>query len=78
MDETDKSSNNLVFLRFLGMLRDKYLAREKIGATFHNVILAGVYDIKNLKIKLINARQHQLQDGEKRINSPIIQVVIHF
>jgi len=70
IDETDKTSNNLVFLRFIGMLRDKYLLREKSGATFQSVILCGVYDIKNLKLKMIQAGTHQLQDGEKRINSP--------
>ncbi|GBU25049.1 hypothetical protein R83H12_01688 [Fibrobacteria bacterium R8-3-H12] len=70
IDETDKTSNNLVFLRFIGMLRDKYLLRGKSGATFQSVILCGVYDIKNLKLKLIQAGTHQLQDGEKRINSP--------
>jgi hypothetical protein len=48
IDETDKTSNNLVFLRFIGMLRDKYLLRGKSGATFQSVILCGVYDIKNL------------------------------
>jgi len=47
IDETDKTSNNLVFLRFIGMLRDKYLEREnQKKATFQSVILAGVYDIK--------------------------------
>ena len=71
IDETDKTSNNLVFLRFIGMLRDKYLEREKPKrATFQSVILAGVYDIKNLKIKLVQRGIYQLQDGEKRINSP--------
>jgi hypothetical protein len=71
IDETDKTSNNLVFLRFIGMLRDKYLERDnEISATFQSVILAGVYDIKNLKLKMIQAGTHQLQDGEKRINSP--------
>jgi hypothetical protein len=71
IDETDKSSDNLVFLRFLGMLRELYLIRYDKGiATFHNVILAGVYDIKNLKLKMIQAGTHLLQDGEKRINSP--------
>ncbi|GBU23736.1 hypothetical protein R83H12_00353 [Fibrobacteria bacterium R8-3-H12] len=70
IDETDKTSNNLVFLRFIGMLRDKYLLREKSGATFQSVILCGVYDIKNLKLKMVQAGTHQLQDGEKRINSP--------
>ncbi|GBU25383.1 hypothetical protein R83H12_02026 [Fibrobacteria bacterium R8-3-H12] len=71
IDETDKTSNNLVFLRFIGMLRDKYLERGNLKrATFQSVILAGVYDIKNLKLKMIQVGTHQLQDGEKRINSP--------
>jgi len=71
IDETDKTSNNLVFLRFIGILRDKYLERgEESSATFQSVILAGVYDIKNLKLKMVQAGTHQLQDGEKRINSP--------
>ncbi len=71
IDETDKSSNNMIFLKFLGMLRDKYLKRgQGAGATFQSVILAGVYDIKNLKMKMVLAGMHQLKDGEKRINSP--------
>jgi len=71
IDEVDKSSNNTIFLKFLGMLRDKYLRRSrKVGATFQSVILAGVYDIKNLKVKMIQAGTHQLKDGEKRLNSP--------
>jgi hypothetical protein len=71
IDEVDKTSNNVIFLKFLGMLRDKYLKRnDGAGATFQSVILAGVYDIKNLKLKMIQAGTHQLQDGEKRINSP--------
>ena len=53
IDEVDKSSNNQIFLNFLAMLRNKYLDREKGKAiTFKSVILAGVYDIKNLKLKL--------------------------
>jgi len=71
IDETDKTSNNLVFLRFIGMLRDKYLLRKNGRAfTFQSVILCGVYDIKNLKLKMVKAGAHQLKDGEKRINSP--------
>ncbi|MCL2284598.1 MAG: AAA-like domain-containing protein [Fibromonadales bacterium] len=71
IDETDKTSNNLVFLRFIGMLRNKYLLRKNGKVfTFQSVILCGVYDIKNLKVKLIKSGQYQLQDGEKRINSP--------
>ena len=50
-----------MFLRFVGILRDKYLLRKSGKTfTFQSVILCGVYDIKNLK----------LQDGEKQINSP--------
>lgn len=64
IDEVDKSSNNQLFLSFLGMLRNKYLDREKgRGATFKSVILAGVYDIKNLKLRLRT-------DEERKYNSP--------
>lgn len=53
IDEVDKSSNNQLFLDFLGMLRAKYLKRHlKSQSTFHSVILTGVHDIKTLKLKL--------------------------
>ena len=51
IDEVDKSSNNQLFLSFLGILRDKYLKREDIP-TFHSVVLVGVHDVKSLKLKL--------------------------
>ncbi len=52
IDESDKSSDNQIFLSFLGMLRDKYLKREMgKDTTFQSVILSGVYDVKNLKLK---------------------------
>ena len=52
IDEVDKSANNQLFLSFLGMLRNKYLLRQQgRDMTFSSIILAGVYDIKNLKIK---------------------------
>jgi len=71
IDEVDKASNNSIFLKFLGVLRDKYLRRNAgDDYSFHSVILAGVYDIRNLKLKMIQAGTHHLQDGEKRINSP--------
>jgi len=55
IDEVDKSSNNVVFLNFLSKLRDKYLRRKaKKDFTFHSVILVGVYDIKNIKLKMIS------------------------
>ena len=64
IDEVDKSSDNQTFLSFLSVLRDKYLEREKGKEKFfHNVILAGVYDIKNLKLKI-------RPDAEHRYNSP--------
>ena len=64
IDEVDKSSNNQLFLSFLGMLRNKYLlANENRDITFKSVILAGVYDIKNLKLKISDNK-------EKKLNSP--------
>ena len=53
IDEVDKNANNQIFLSFLGLLREKYL-KQKSGKdhTFKSVILAGVYDIKNLKLRL--------------------------
>ena len=65
IDEVDKSSDNQLFHNFLGMLRNKYLQRsmEGLNFTFHSVILAGVYDVKNLKLKI-------RPDAEKKYNSP--------
>jgi len=65
IDEVDRSSNNQLFISFIGMLRELYLMRDKQGMdfTFHSVVLAGVYDIKNLKLKL-------RPDAEKKYNSP--------
>lgn len=62
IDEVDKSSDNQLFLNFLGLLRSKYLLRHKYP-TFHSVILAGVYDVKTLKLKI-------RPDKEKKYNSP--------
>ena len=72
IDEVDKSSNNSTFLHFLGMLRQKYLEQAKNkDFTFHSVILAGVYDIKNIKLKMINEGVYTLAEGENKIyNSP--------
>lgn len=62
IDEVDSASNNQVFLDFLAQLRARYIDRD-IEPTFKSVILAGVYDIKNLKRKLRD-------DGEHKYNSP--------
>ncbi|MCI8724732.1 MAG: 9-O-acetyl-N-acetylneuraminate esterase [Hungatella sp.] len=62
IDEVDSASNNQVFLDFLALLRGYYLEREN-KSTFQSVILAGVYDIKNLKLKI-------RPEGEHKYNSP--------
>ncbi len=51
IDEVDKSSNNQLFVNFLAMLRDMYLDRDRTP-TFHSVMLAGVHDVKTLKLKI--------------------------
>jgi len=64
IDEVDKSSNNQLFLSFLGMLRDKYLRRNQPEErTFHAVILTGIHDVKSLKLKIS-------PESERKFNSP--------
>lgn len=58
VDEVDSASNNQVFIDFLAQLRAYYLKRDKTPI-FHSVILAGVYNIKNLKLKLRPESEHQ-------------------
>ena len=62
IDEVDSATNNQVFLDFLAQLRSDYLERDSIS-TFHSVILAGVYDVKNIKRKIRD-------DSDHKINSP--------
>ncbi|MCP4213937.1 MAG: AAA family ATPase, partial [bacterium] len=64
IDEVDNASNNQLFLDFLGLLRNKFLERNKGKAfTFHSVILAGVHDVKTLKTKMRT-------DEDQKLNSP--------
>ena len=71
IDEVDKASNHSVFLDFLGILRDKYQERSKgHDFTFHSVVLAGVYDIKNIKQKMVKDGKYTLVSGEKLRDSP--------
>jgi len=72
IDEIDKSANFRVLIHFLGMLRAKYLAaQEDRDQTFHSVILAGVVDIKNLKLKMINDGLYEPVGSESGVyNSP--------
>ena len=58
IDEVDQAGNNDGFIKFLGGLRSMYLDRDN-HPTFQSVILAGVYDIKNLKLKIRTNEEHQ-------------------
>jgi hypothetical protein len=58
IDEVDSATNNQIFLDFLAQLRGYYIHRET-RPTFHSVILAGVYDVKNIKRKLRNDEEHK-------------------
>ena len=72
IDEVDKTSNNRVFLHFLGMLRSKFLSSSAgDDYTFHSVILAGVYDVKNIKLKMMEEGSHTPAATEGKLyNSP--------
>jgi len=79
IDEVDKTSNNRVFLQFLGMLRAKFLDREdEVGTTFHSVILAGVYDIKNIKLKMINDGLYIPEIGENHLRNSPWNIAVEF
>ena len=72
IDEVDATSNNRVFLCFLGVLRNKFLERHRDNInTFHSVILAGVYDVKTIKLKLAQEGvAEQPGEFERSYNSP--------
>jgi len=66
IDEVDKACDNQLFLTFLGWLRDQYITKNtqrNSQFTFQSVILAGVHDIKNLRMKIRPEEKH-------RYNSP--------
>jgi hypothetical protein len=70
IDEVDRASNYNLFIHFLGMLRDKYLKRNSgKDTTFHSVILAGLHDIKNIKLKMQSNRGDGFQSAPS-YNSP--------
>lgn len=56
IDEADSAANNQVFIDFLAQLRAYYMLRLKVP-TFQSVILAGVYDVRNIPRK-IQAAEH--------------------
>lgn len=62
IDEADSVKDNQIFVDFLGQCRSAYLNRDAypgIRASFHSVILAGITDIRNIKIKLRPDEDHQ-------------------
>ncbi len=68
IDEVDTASNNQVFLDFLAKLRAGYIDRD-VEPTFQSVILAGVYDIKNLKRKFVTEGEHDLENSPWNISA---------
>ncbi|MDR1559722.1 MAG: AAA-like domain-containing protein [Clostridiales bacterium] len=72
IDEVDKTSDNRVFIHFIGLLRQKFLSRKNNqGSTFKSVILAGVHDIRNLKVKLANEGVYSPSERQAPLlNSP--------
>ncbi len=58
IDEVDQAGNHQEFVKFLGLIRDVYLNRDEAPA-FQSVILAGVYDVKNLKLRMRSEDEHQ-------------------
>ena len=58
IDEVDTAANNQVFLDFLAQLRAAYLDSDIVPA-FRSVILAGVYDIRNIRRKLRPDETHK-------------------
>jgi len=79
IDEVDKTSNNQIFLHFLSILRSKFLARQRgKDYTFHSVILAGVYDIKNIKFKMIQEGTYMPADTENKIYNSLWNMASDF
>ena len=64
IDEVDQASNNDGFIKFLGLLRNMFLSRKKFP-TFHSIILAGVYDVKNLKLRIRSEEDHQYRSAQR-------------
>ncbi len=62
IDEVDKAGNYDSFVEFLAILRKLYLNNDNFPS-FQSVILAGVHDIRHLKMKM-------RPDSEHTLNSP--------
>lgn len=62
IDEVDSASNNQVFLDFLAQLRAYYIDRS-VQPALYSVILAGVYDVRNLKRELRPEDDHKMNSS---------------
>ena len=58
IDEVDTAANNQVFIDFLAQLRAYYLKRRRTSV-FQSVILAGVYDVRNIRRKIRPEDEHK-------------------
>ena len=58
IDEVDTATNNQVFCDFLSQLRAAYLDSD-VRPTFQSVILAGVYDVRNMRRKIRLDENHK-------------------
>lgn len=58
IDEIDTATNNQVFIDFLAQLRAYYLRRRRMPV-FQSVILAGVYDVRNVRRKIRPEEEHK-------------------
>lgn len=58
IDEVDNAGRFQPFVQFLAILRDLYQFRDE-RPTFQSVLLAGVYDVRNLKLKIRSSEEHQ-------------------
>ena len=58
IDEVDTAADSQVFLDFLAQLRADYLDRMELS-TFQSVILASVYDIRNMRHKIRGGKEHK-------------------
>jgi hypothetical protein len=71
IDEVDNASDYKIFRDFLGMLRNKYIKMQnEKDFSFSSVILAGVHDIKNLKLRMIQKGNYVANENEGNFNSP--------
>lgn len=70
VDETDQAAGHPVFLDFLSQIRGYYIDRDQTP-TFQSVILAGVYDIRNLKRRV--RQQAILEAGGVEMHGDLLE-----